>query len=95
MVKSIAVRNSPSDGHETENQSAVEIQSEQSGSRFSRRTAIQLGKTTIDDAANSNNLKIGGNRDSFNEFIGLLDASPFWFNIVTPYFRRPIGAGGY
>lgn len=45
---------------------------------------IQLGNTTIDDAVSSNQLTIDGNRDSFNEFMGLLDTFPFWFNIVTP-----------
>ncbi|WP_234811435.1 alkyl/aryl-sulfatase [Mycolicibacterium elephantis] len=45
---------------------------------------IQLGNTTIDEAVSSNNLTIEGQRESFNEFMGLLDTFPFWFNIVTP-----------
>ncbi|MHC9296813.1 alkyl/aryl-sulfatase [Mycobacterium sp. LTG2003] len=45
---------------------------------------IQLGNTTIDDAISANKVTIDGNRDSFNEFMGLLDTPPFWFNIVTP-----------
>ncbi|WP_102141942.1 alkyl sulfatase C-terminal domain-containing protein [Mycobacterium hubeiense] len=36
------------------------------------------------DASAQNNLTIDGNRESFNEFMGLLDTFPFWFNIVTP-----------
>ncbi|HET9876832.1 MAG TPA: alkyl sulfatase dimerization domain-containing protein [Mycobacterium sp.] len=45
---------------------------------------IQLGKTTLDQAVSSDQVTIDGNRDSFNQFLGLLDAFPFWFNIVTP-----------
>ena len=29
-------------------------------------------------------LKMDGKRESFTEFMGLLDSFPFWFNIVTP-----------
>lgn len=29
-------------------------------------------------------MTIDGNRGSFDEFMGLLDTFPFWFNIVTP-----------
>ncbi|MDV3127572.1 MBL fold metallo-hydrolase [Mycobacterium sp. 21AC1] len=45
---------------------------------------IQLGNTTIDDAMSTNKMTVDGNRQSFNEFMGLLDTFPFWFNIVTP-----------
>ena len=45
---------------------------------------IQLGNVSLDDAIKTNKVSIDGNRDSFNEFIGLLDKFPFWFNIVTP-----------
>nr|CRL66453.1 hydrolase [Mycolicibacterium komanii] len=45
---------------------------------------IQLGTTTIDEAVSTNDLTIEGQRESFNEFMGLLDTFPFWFNIVTP-----------
>jgi alkyl sulfatase BDS1-like metallo-beta-lactamase superfamily hydrolase len=46
--------------------------------------AIQLKETTIDGAVASGDLKIGGNREAFMSFMGLLDDYPFWFNIVTP-----------
>jgi alkyl sulfatase BDS1-like metallo-beta-lactamase superfamily hydrolase len=29
-------------------------------------------------------LKVEGQREAFDEFVGMLDAFPFWFNIVTP-----------
>ncbi|MEZ0366216.1 alkyl/aryl-sulfatase [Mycobacterium sp. pUA109] len=45
---------------------------------------IQLGHTHLDDAVKANSLTIDGNKDAFNDFIGLLDNFPFWFNIVTP-----------
>jgi alkyl sulfatase BDS1-like metallo-beta-lactamase superfamily hydrolase len=45
---------------------------------------IQLGNTTMNEAISSNNVTVDGQRESFNEFIGLLDKFPFWFNIVTP-----------
>ena len=45
---------------------------------------IQMGNVELDDAIAANNITIDGNRDSFNEFVGLLDTFPFWFNIVTP-----------
>ena len=43
-----------------------------------------LGNTTLDDAITQNNVTIDGNRSSLDEFMGLLDMFPFWFNIVTP-----------
>lgn len=45
---------------------------------------IQLGNVKLDDAIKSGEVKIDGNQQSFNDFIGLLDTFPFWFNIVTP-----------
>jgi len=45
---------------------------------------IQLGNIKLNDAISSGKVKIDGNRDSFTEFMGLLDTFPFWFNIVTP-----------
>jgi alkyl sulfatase BDS1-like metallo-beta-lactamase superfamily hydrolase len=29
-------------------------------------------------------VKIKGKKEAFEEFLGLLDTFPFWFNIVTP-----------
>jgi alkyl sulfatase BDS1-like metallo-beta-lactamase superfamily hydrolase len=29
-------------------------------------------------------MKVKGSRESLEEFLGLLDDFPFWFNIVTP-----------
>jgi alkyl sulfatase BDS1-like metallo-beta-lactamase superfamily hydrolase len=45
---------------------------------------IELGNVKLDDAITSGDVKIDGNQDSFNDFMGLLDKFPFWFNIVTP-----------
>ncbi|MTD93565.1 MBL fold metallo-hydrolase [Hyphomicrobium sp. xq] len=46
--------------------------------------SIQLKTTTIDDAIAAGDLKVEGNKQSFSDFLGLLDTYPFWFNIVTP-----------
>jgi alkyl sulfatase BDS1-like metallo-beta-lactamase superfamily hydrolase len=45
---------------------------------------IQLGEITPEQAIASGDLKVDGRRESFAEFVGLLDKFPFWFNIVTP-----------
>jgi alkyl sulfatase BDS1-like metallo-beta-lactamase superfamily hydrolase len=45
---------------------------------------IQLKEITIDDAISSGKMKVKGSRESLEEFLGLLDDFPFWFNIVTP-----------
>ncbi|MEN3222685.1 alkyl sulfatase dimerization domain-containing protein [Mycolicibacterium porcinum] len=45
---------------------------------------IQLGNIKLEDAITQNKVTIDGNRGSFDEFLGLLDTFPFWFNIVTP-----------
>lgn len=45
---------------------------------------IQLKKLTLDQAIAAGDLKVDGNRGKLDEFLGLLDDFPFWFNIVTP-----------
>jgi alkyl sulfatase BDS1-like metallo-beta-lactamase superfamily hydrolase len=45
---------------------------------------IQMGNIKLEDAVKSNDVTIDGNRGSVDEFVGLLDTFPFWFNIVTP-----------
>src|SRR5262249_11783084 len=45
---------------------------------------IQLGNISLDDARKQNKLPIDGQEAAFNDFLGLLDTYPFWFNIVTP-----------
>lgn len=45
---------------------------------------IQLGKLKLNEGIDQNKVTVDGNRDSVNEFVGLLDTFPFWFNIVTP-----------
>lgn len=46
--------------------------------------ALQLKKLTLQEAVANGDLKIDGNRQKLDEFLGLLDTFPFWFNIVTP-----------
>jgi len=46
--------------------------------------AIQLGETKLDDAVSDGSMKFEGNRKAFDDFMGLLDNYPFWFNVVTP-----------
>jgi len=46
--------------------------------------AIQANQVSIDQALAKGDLIIDGNRQSFADFLGLLDTFPFWFNIVTP-----------
>jgi alkyl sulfatase BDS1-like metallo-beta-lactamase superfamily hydrolase len=46
--------------------------------------AIQLKEVTLEQAIAKGDLKIGGKREAFAEFMSLLDTFPFWFNIVTP-----------
>jgi alkyl sulfatase BDS1-like metallo-beta-lactamase superfamily hydrolase len=46
--------------------------------------SIELKTTTIADAVASGDMKIEGSKAKFDEFFGLLDTFPFWFNIVTP-----------
>lgn len=45
---------------------------------------IELKNLTLDEAIATNRITIDGNRGAFDEFMGLLDTFPFWFNIVTP-----------
>lgn len=45
---------------------------------------IELKKIKLDQAISSKRITIDGNRGAFDEFMGLLDTFPFWFNIVTP-----------
>ncbi|MDX1876468.1 alkyl sulfatase dimerization domain-containing protein [Mycolicibacterium sp. 141076] len=45
---------------------------------------IQLGKVKLADAITANNVTVEGNRQSVDEFVGLLDTFQLWFNIVTP-----------
>ncbi|MGV0852583.1 alkyl sulfatase dimerization domain-containing protein [Mycolicibacterium phlei] len=45
---------------------------------------IQLGNTTLEEAVSADDVTVDGQQESFNEFMGLLDTFPFWFNIVTP-----------
>lgn len=46
--------------------------------------AIQMREKTVEHAISAGELKIEGRKEAFTEFMGLLDAFPFWFNIVTP-----------
>ncbi len=43
-----------------------------------------MGNLKLEDGVKSNEVTIEGNRQSVDEFVGLLDTFPFWFNIVTP-----------
>ena len=53
---------------------------------FSKDTldSVQLGELSLDKAISDGKIKIEGRKEAFNEFLGLLDTFPFWFNIVTP-----------
>jgi alkyl sulfatase BDS1-like metallo-beta-lactamase superfamily hydrolase len=45
---------------------------------------IQLGEAKAGDLIQSGEMKLTGSRESFDEFFGLLDTYPFWFDVVTP-----------
>lgn len=45
---------------------------------------IQMGNVKLEDAVKSNDVTVDGNRGAVDEFVGLLDTFPMWFNIVTP-----------
>lgn len=45
---------------------------------------IQMGQLTLTDGIDQNKVTLEGNRGTVDEFVGLLDTFPFWFNIVTP-----------
>lgn len=47
-------------------------------------TRIQLGEITMADAILAGDVKVDGRKAAVDEFFGLLDTFPFWFNIVTP-----------
>lgn len=44
----------------------------------------QLGEATMDQLIASGEVKLVGQRQAWDEFVGLLDTFPFWFPIVTP-----------
>ncbi len=45
---------------------------------------IQMGNLKLTDGIDQNKVTLDGNRQSVEDFVGLLDTFPFWFNIVTP-----------
>ncbi|WP_244438386.1 alkyl/aryl-sulfatase [Mycolicibacterium septicum] len=45
---------------------------------------IQMGKLKLNDGIDQNKVKLDGNRQPVEDFVGMLDTFPFWFNIVTP-----------
>lgn len=46
--------------------------------------AINLRQTTVAHAIEGGTVKVKGDMAKFDQFVTLLDAFPFWFNIVTP-----------
>ncbi len=46
--------------------------------------SIELGQTTLDKAIEAGDIKVDGRKEAVDEFLGMLDTFPFWFNIVTP-----------
>ena len=46
--------------------------------------SVQLGETTLEKAAQSGDLQLGGSEQVLRDFMAMLDTYPFWFNIVTP-----------
>jgi len=46
--------------------------------------SVSLRQMTLDQAIAKGDAKIDGNKESVTEFLSLLDAFPFWFNIATP-----------
>jgi alkyl sulfatase BDS1-like metallo-beta-lactamase superfamily hydrolase len=45
---------------------------------------IQLGQTSFAEAVAAGDVRIEGDPKSFAELMALIEAPPFWFNIVTP-----------
>ena len=45
---------------------------------------ISLGEATYDDLAGSGEIKIEGDKEAWNKFLGKLDSFEFWFNIIEP-----------
>ncbi len=41
-------------------------------------------RATLKEKVASGDIKITGRKEALDEFLGLLDTFPFWFNIVTP-----------
>lgn len=54
--------------------------------KLSKKTLddVQLGKTTLEKAAEDGTLKMKGDAQVFKDFMAMLDNFKFWFNIVTP-----------
>ena len=54
--------------------------------KLSKKTLddVQLGKTTLEKAAEDGSLKVKGDAQVFKDFMAMLDNFKFWFNIVTP-----------
>ena len=46
--------------------------------------SIQLGETTFEQAIKNGDIKLKGDKKTFDDFLSLLDDFIFWFNIVTP-----------
>jgi len=46
--------------------------------------SVQLKESTLDQQIASGGIKIAGRKEALEEFMGLLDEFPFWFNVVTP-----------
>ncbi|MGR2769169.1 alkyl/aryl-sulfatase [Photobacterium ganghwense] len=45
---------------------------------------IQLGNITLEKAIADGDVKVNGDSQVFQDFVGMLDKFDFWFNIVTP-----------
>lgn len=45
---------------------------------------VQLGQVTLEAAIAKGDVKVEGRKEALGEFLAMLDAFPFWFNIVTP-----------
>ncbi|BCV46415.1 alkyl/aryl-sulfatase [Shewanella algae] len=45
---------------------------------------VQLGKVTLEKAIADGSINLKGNKEVFDDFVGMLDNFNFWFNIVTP-----------
>jgi alkyl sulfatase BDS1-like metallo-beta-lactamase superfamily hydrolase len=46
--------------------------------------SIELGQTTLNKAIEAGDIKVEGSKQAIEDFLGMLDTFPFWFNIVTP-----------
>ena len=46
--------------------------------------SVQLKEATLKQKIASGDIKIAGRKEALEEFMGLLDDFPFWFNVVTP-----------